>query len=539
MLLGAFSKRPRDTPLLEGNSRARGQGERNSKNGAAAIVAALRCGLEALGVGLPPQQLRVVPVASAEPDVPRGKRSRKEEAPSKKSLQITAAAASPVQQLLGRESQVDAIKFFLADDVHTTLQLFGMPGTGKTAAVKFAIRSLPTAVTAVFLNGYVIQKSTDLYQAIYVHLARERLGESNSTAPPAGEHCAALLEKRFRNGWGAGGARPGRKGGDAQFHGRATKSKLCVIVIDEMDKALEKCAKAILKLVDWLTLPYTNCKVIAIANSMEVSVDAKTRSRLESTQKVVFPPYAMSELQAILVQRIGHISPQLFADSAVQFVCRQTASHCGDVRRLLQSTAAAVHSMLCSYEEGGEAPVAPKDVSSGIITVHHLSSVISKVFQDRFQEFIKSITSPLQFLVVCAVTVECEKIEQAAASSTQYGGHGGSGAGGVSLDALFSVTSNLIELYRKSISVFPSGYTLKWARFLEQIELLRQVAFLELVACGQEQTPLSSMRDVFDCAEDVRVIMLQPAGVISTLCRLHEPFGPLLHKYLSQRVGVA
>lgn len=193
----------------------------------------------------------------------------------------------------------------LEDRIASSLQLFGMPGTGKTAAVKFAIRALgPQNVSAVFINGYVVRGNADLYQAVYEHLAKERLdGRAAAQHVPA-EQCGAALDKRFRGGWGttsrnSNGRRDGGRANIPLSHNnkKVFQPRLTVIVIDEMDKCLEKCAKAVLKIVDWLTMPSARCKLISIANSMELTLDSKTRSRLDATRKVVFPPYVVGGLQ--------------------------------------------------------------------------------------------------------------------------------------------------------------------------------------------------------------------------------------------------
>lgn len=47
------------------------------------------------------------------------------------------------------------------------MQVFGMPGTGKTATVHSALAKMSSISTskptAILLNGYVVQKSTDIY----------------------------------------------------------------------------------------------------------------------------------------------------------------------------------------------------------------------------------------------------------------------------------------------------------------------------------------------------------------------------------------
>jgi origin recognition complex subunit 1 len=521
---GAKSKRSvTETEPSSAPVPARKAGAAGTSTAPSVILAALRQGLDALGVGLPPL---VLPLSFEATNTTR-----------KRPREATIQHQQQQQQLLlCREGQVEAIKEFLQDESCTTLQLFGMPGTGKTAAVKYAIRTLGGGdsavgggVSAVFVNGYVIHKNADLYQAIYAHLSKERL-EGKSPGVPA-EQCAAALERRFRTGWGSASSAAAAAGQSKRTGCGGKQLKLCVIVIDEMDKCLEKCSKGILKLVDWLTLPHARCKLISIANSMEVSVDAKTRSRLDSTRKVVFPPYVMQELQQILLQRVAHITPKLLADSAVSFVCRQTASQSGDVRRLLQSTAAAVHDLICTLEEdpnGGGV----RDVSSGIVTVHQVSSVVSRVFQDRFQEFLKEgVMSPLMFLLVCAVTVEAERQEkqqhERAANHDERAGGSTVLANGVLFERLFSATCGLLHTFRPAMA-FPSDFRLCRSRFIFLLDMLRQVGLVD-VSCGPDHVSVASVREVVEWAsESVRIVMLQPPSVVAVLCKLHEKFGKLV-----------
>lgn len=302
-------------------------------------------------------------------------------------LGLRQLSVSAVGELPCRDEQLKQVLGFLQETrANPTLQLYGMPGTGKTAVVRRAVAMLgPADYSCVFLNGYVMQRQSEAYSVLWRHLSEERLGKAEDATP---EEAAAQLEKRFQNGWGK----------------RPVSNKCCVVVVDEMDKVCEKNGKTFFKLVDWMTSPHARCKLVTMCNRMNLpdSIDAKTRSRFNAIERVVFDSYTAEQLMLILTNRVGDIAPRLFSASAMTYACKQIANVHGDVRRLLQLASSAVHNVLCAEKT----PDRPDKTNPGIVQIRDMSEVFRSVFHDRFHEFISASRSPLLLAAVAVLTRE-------------------------------------------------------------------------------------------------------------------------------------
>jgi origin recognition complex subunit 1 len=405
----------------------------------------------------------------------------------KRGIQALSVSSSiSTKDLVCREEHAKAILSFLEDRKHNTMQIFGMPGTGKTATVNYVLAQLAsnrgTKPTAVFLNGFVVQKSSDIYYTLNHHLTKARLGAVEQ-CPVA--QCASNIEKHFRHGWG--GKPP----------------SLCVIIIDEVDKILEKHAKGLFKVIDWLTLPYANCKLITISNSMDLQLDAKTKSRLGVVNQLVFSSYGTRELQEILMHRVGAIEPKLFSDQAVNQLCTQTASHYGDVRRLLQSASAAICSVLMRIQDGA----ADLSCTDGIVMLREIHTVVRQIFHDRFIEFITTLRKPVLFITIAVLGKETEELFKRREP-----------------DCRLAVEQVLLITQRAQRKCMGATAAITRVAFLEEIELLRQVSLID-VSVGEDRIPVHSVEGLLESTEDVYVSLLQPYQMVVDACRLHDIYG--------------
>lgn len=495
--------------------------------------------------------------------------------------QLNISSLDPhATSLLCREKQVGIVSTFLTSDGHPSLQLFGMPGTGKTAAVKKAIsmyghttapsaRKQVRSLSVLFLNGYIMQRPADVFTALLRHLAQHRLGRADAermynVAP--GE-AAQIIERYFTNGWGVAGS----------------KVPCCVVVVDEIDKCCESSSRTLFKLVDWLSFPEAHCKLITMANAMQLPerLDAKTRSRLGAGLRVTFPPYTPQELKEILLQRVGHIKdPPVCSPSSVEYITKQVGLHNGDARRLLQISASAAHDVLRnidSLSEGsplfiqkaemtkteadrelsrivGAAAIADDYLTTGILSIRHLYSLTRSVLHDRFPDFLASVSAPVVFLVLFLTAKETLKL-------TQYNGEVGSRVVGgskastrtaallttLTVDKLYNLTKAVVDTHSdtllngaidaperelmRSLEEDAGGSVLSscfgHAAFLAIVELLRQVGFLELAVLD----PVSSSEMVVGCALDanrisypITITMLHPEDDIVLRCERHPLF---------------
>lgn len=399
---------------------------------------------------------------------------------------LSVSNSISTKDLVCRDEHAKTMIDFFEEPMNHSMQIFGMPGTGKTATVSYALAQLGSKEggrpTAVFLNGFVVQKSADIYYTLYRHLFQARLGRVEEC--PLNQ-CAMNIEKRFRHGWG----------------GRTPS--LCVIVVDEVDKILERHAKGLFKVIDWLSLPFAACKLVTISNSMELQLDAKTRSRLDATKQLVFLPYNVQELKEILFHRVGSIQPKLFADQAVNLLCHQTASHSGDVRRLLQSASAAICSVLLRITEG----LAEVTFTNGIVTVKDIHGVVRQIFHDRFVEFIKTLRVPVLFIAVAVLAKETEEMYKNKAIECR-----------ITMERLFLMTQKAQRICMNS------DHCVSRAAFVEHMELLRQVSLID-ISIGEDRIPVHSVVAMFDSKDTIYVSLLQPFQTVVDSCRLHDVFG--------------
>lgn len=394
---------------------------------------------------------------------------------------LTVSSFASNKDLVCRDEHVKTITNFLEEDVNYTLQIFGMPGTGKTATVNYALTALSrkskVKPSAVCLNGYVIQRSNDIYWTLYQHLIQTRWKKSSSC--PA-DQVAAILEKNLRQ--------------------KQNHPPLCVIIIDEADKMVEKHAKVLFKIIDWLSLPYANFKLITISNSMDLNMDSKTRSRLDMTKKLVFEPYRIHELKQILLRRISNITPKLFSDQAINLLCQQVSSQYGDIRRLLQTASSAVCVVLMNHSDRANEH---QNSADGIVNLKELHGVIRQTFHDRSIEFLKSLTSPLLFLTLCLVAHETEILFSRN-------------------EREFRVPSSRICMRAQQLK--RNNASISRLHIIEKLDILRQVGMVDL-SFGVDRVPLSSIDSVIECSEEVLVSLLQPYQTIIDSCKLHDLFG--------------
>ncbi|EPY28950.1 origin recognition complex subunit 1 [Strigomonas culicis] len=239
---------------------------------------------------------------------------------------------------------------------------------------------------------------------------------------------------------------------------------------------------------------------------MELGVDAKTKSRLDITKQLVFMPYNVQELKTILQSRVGSIAPKLFSEQAINLLCHQTASHYGDVRRLLQSASAALCGVLMNLNHRDLQP----KLQDGIVSVKEIHGVVRQIFQDRFVEFIKAIRSPVLFLCICSLAKCVEDLTKRNASDCR-----------VSLELLLN------KVKEAERACLPSTKCISRAAFYQIIEILRQVSLLD-ISVGEERFPVLNSEEISESTEEVYVSLLQPVHTVCDACRFHDSFGSAL-----------
>ena len=147
-------------------------------------------------------------------------------------------------------------KFFM------TLDISGVPGTGKTATVKSVLRALAEEVEKeqlppfefVEINGMRLSEP----QQAYTELWR---GINGQTVSPA--HAEELLSGRFS--------------------GPSKSSRPVVVLMDELDVLVTKKQSVVYNFFNWPNLEYSKLIVVAVANTMDLPermLSTKVSSRL-------------------------------------------------------------------------------------------------------------------------------------------------------------------------------------------------------------------------------------------------------------------
>ncbi|XP_062974400.1 origin recognition complex subunit 1 [Elgaria multicarinata webbii] len=247
----------------------------------------------------------------------------------------------------------------LIDGTGGCMYISGVPGTGKTATVHEAIRSLQQAAEKeelpyfqfIEING---MKLTDPHQA-YVQILKLMIGQKATAV-----HAAVLLEKMF--------SKPG------------SKKKTVILVVDELDLLWTRKQNVMYNLFDWPTKKNSKLIVLAIANTMDLPeriMMNRVASRLGLT-RMSFQPYTYKELQKIISSRVGQM--KAFEEDAIQLVSRKVAALSGDARRCLDICRRSTE--ICER--------ASQKSRSGLVGMAHVMEAMDEMFSSPYINTIRN-----------------------------------------------------------------------------------------------------------------------------------------------------
>ncbi|XP_062411446.1 origin recognition complex subunit 1 isoform X2 [Sardina pilchardus] len=234
------------------------------------------------------------------------------------------------------------------------MYISGVPGTGKTATVHEAIRSLQQAADLdeipqfrfIEING---MKMTDPHQA-YVQILQKL---TNQKVTP--DHAASLLEKRFSN--------------------PAPKKETTVLLVDELDLLWTRKQNVMYNLFDWPTRRHARLVVLTIANTMDLPeriMINRVASRLGLT-RMSFQPYTFKQLQQIIASRLNRV--RAFEEDALQLVSRKVAALSGDARRCLDICRRSTE--ICEFSAN------PKS-GTGLVGMSHVMQALDEMFSSAY-----------------------------------------------------------------------------------------------------------------------------------------------------------
>lgn len=259
------------------------------------------------------------------------------------------------ENLPRREKERKQVERFLrkASSDGGRMYISGMPGTGKTATVHEVVRSLGddddgNAFDFLEINAMRLPRPSHAYVLLW-----QKISGGDLKSP---EVAARLLDEAF-------------------CRDQQQENKMLVVLVDELDYMMTKDQTVLYNFFDW---PGRSKKltVVGIANTMDLPerLEPKVRSRL-GPERLVFHPYTVQDVQAILEDRLGDLVDVVFDKKAMEMAARKVAAYSGDVRRALQICATAAE--LC--QNRGAEKVAIEDVKQAVVSISGNSASLAAV----------------------------------------------------------------------------------------------------------------------------------------------------------------
>ncbi|MEK6848355.1 MAG: orc1/cdc6 family replication initiation protein [Nanoarchaeota archaeon] len=221
-----------------------------------------------------------------------------------------------------REKQIEAIANILAPALRgeraSNLFLYGQTGTGKTLSIQFVrnemLKRAGDSLRIEYLNCK-LKKVADTEYRILAQLTKIFGGSVPATGLPTEEVYNRFLEVINK------------------------QNKLCIIIFDEIDQAVNKISDNFLYNLTRLNSELTNTQIsiIGISNDLQFldNLDPRVKSSL-GEEEVVFHPYNALQLQEILQQRAKSAFIEGILEEGVISKCAAFAAReHGDARRAL------------------------------------------------------------------------------------------------------------------------------------------------------------------------------------------------------------
>lgn len=263
--------------------------------------------------------------------------------PHERARRLLHVGATP-ESLPCRQEQFHAVLECMIDALRSGVgacaYICGVPGTGKTATVREAIRSLQSqreagqvpSFTFVEINGMKLASPMQAYTELWCAMA----GGGKRLHPRA---ALQRLSTYFNAGTGA-------------------KHTPTIVLMDELDLFVTSRQDVIYNMFHWPDLPGSNLIVMAVANTMDLperTLQPKVASRLGMT-RIPFMPYTDKQLLDIVRARldVGEHGERcsealatrgceaVFKLDALIFASKRVANVSGDARRMLDVCRRAV-----------------------------------------------------------------------------------------------------------------------------------------------------------------------------------------------------
>ena len=287
------------------------------------------------------------------------------------------------QHILFRDEQITQLGRILAPILKgskpSNVFLYGKTGTGKTVVARYVVRKLEDKSSQLKIGTTFLYVNTRLASTQYRTLVElgSQLGISLPfTGLSLSEAMSRIFEKMKRDGASA------------------------VIILDEIDYMVKEYDDNMLyeftrsnnELLD-----NNFISIVGISNDLKFKeyLDPRVLSSL-SEEEMVFPPYTVEELEAILMDRVNAaFRPGAVSDSAAKLCASLAASEHGDARRAVDLLRVAGE---LAEREG-----------SDTVTTDHITRASKSIEHDRTYEVVRSL--PLHGkLVLAAVLMAPEDV---------------------------------------------------------------------------------------------------------------------------------
>ena len=286
------------------------------------------------------------------------------------------------EEIPHRDKEIDAVANILAPAIRlerpSNIFIYGKTGTGKTLTVRYVLNRLQSIcekklipVKFVYINCK-LKRVADTEYRLIAQIAHE-LGEEEDEEKDKKIHSTGLptdeVYKRF-------------------FERLPKKTKLLILILDEIDQLVFKAGDEILYNLTRINSELKDCQIsiIGISNDLIFSnnLDPRVKSSL-SEEELVFPPYNAMQLQDILRQRADLAFRKDGVEAGVIEKCSAYAAReHGDARRALELLRVA-----------GELA---ERTGSQKLQIKHLDMAEEKIERDRLIDIVS--TQPKQHQVV-------------------------------------------------------------------------------------------------------------------------------------------